>query len=109
MCLLYYFFDLLVLYALGGLFFVVSWTESFFLEPEKIGLSLSNIGANVVKDSLWKSSGVGEDVLGVVAPLLDDGLLDPAGVLLGVHAHLLGHLDAVGLLDESVERRKEKS
>ena len=43
---------------------------------------------------------VRQEVLGVVAPFLDDGLLHPAGVGLHVDAHLFGDLDAVGLLGE---------
>ena len=58
-------------------------------------------GVDHVEDVLGEGAGVLQEVLGPVAPLLDDGLLHPARVVLGVHADLLGNLDAVGLLDQS--------
>ena len=60
-------------------------------------------GGGLVEDAGGEDSGVLEDVPGPVAPLLDDGLLHSAGVLLGVHADLLGDLDAVGLGDEPIK------
>ena len=43
-------------------------------------------------------------VLGIVAPLLHHGLLDTAGVALGVNANLLGNLDTVGLGHQSEKK-----
>lgn len=75
-----------------------------------IGIPLESIGGALkVQDLLGKGSGILNQVLGSVAPLLDDGLLDATRVVLGVDANLLGHLDAVGLLDESVKSEKKET
>ena len=47
------------------------------------------------------------EVLGVVAPLLDDGLLHPPGIALGVNANLLGDLHTVGLGNQPVKKMKQ--